>query len=91
VRRTAHRLRPRSLRGGDERPARTALAGLAATHTGSTAFAQAVLDTGLLGRELAGQPDFVARVAEFRDILTAQGPATAAAEANQASPVTIPA
>jgi fructuronate reductase len=71
-------------------PARTALAGLAATHAGSTAFAQAVLDTGLLGRELAGQPDFVARVAEFRDILTAHGPATAAAEADQASPLTIP-
>ena len=66
-------------------PARTGLAELATENPNSTTFVQAVLDSGLLGHELAQRQDFTARVAEFRDILTRNGPAAAAAEAEQAA------
>jgi fructuronate reductase len=64
-------------------PARGSLASLAFGNPSSTDFVQAVLDSGLLGQDLAQRPDFTTRVAEFRDILTRHGPAAAAAEAAQ--------
>ncbi len=62
-------------------PARTGLAALADAHPAPGPFVRAVLDTGLLGLDLAGRDDFVGRIAEFRGILTEHGPAAAAAEA----------
>lgn len=56
----------------------------AAGHARSTAvFVAEVLRSGLLGDELAAHPEFADRVAEFIDIITAHGPAAAAAEANR--------
>jgi fructuronate reductase len=66
-------------------PARAALVKLESENPGSTSFVQAVLDGGLLGQDLAQHPEFVTRVAEFRDILTRHSPAAAAAEAAQAA------
>lgn len=66
-------------------PARAGLATLAATHPAPATFVRSVLDTGLLGTDLAGRPEFVARVAEFRTILTRHGPAAAAAEAQRSA------
>ena len=65
-------------------PARPALAELAAAQPAPQPFVQAVLDTGLLGTDLAGHREFVDRVAEFRTILTTHGPSAAAAEAASA-------
>ena len=66
-------------------PARPGLVALESKNPGSTSFVKAVLDTGLLGQDLAQHPEFIARSAEFREILTRYGPAAAAAEAAQAS------
>jgi fructuronate reductase len=66
-------------------PARADLVALESENPGSTSFVKAVLGTGLLGQGLAQHPEFVARSAEFRDILTRHGPAAAAAEAAQAA------
>jgi fructuronate reductase len=65
-----------------------ARAGLVATRrrSRSTAeFAAAVLDEGLLGRELAARTSFTARVAELIDVIVTHGPITAATEAAQAA------
>ena len=66
-------------------PARPGLVTIEGENPGSIAFVHAVLDTGLLGQDLAQHSDFTARAAEFRDILTRHGTAAAAAEAAQAA------
>jgi fructuronate reductase len=76
--------------GFDPGPHATAMtdparAGLAARHGRSThEFVTAVLDDGLLGRELAARPEFAERVAELIDIIVRDGPHGAAAEAARA-------
>jgi fructuronate reductase len=66
-------------------PARAGLVQLESENTRSAAFVKAVLDTGLLGQDLAQHVEFAARAAEFRDILTRHSPTAAAAEAAQAA------
>ncbi|WP_037771699.1 mannitol dehydrogenase family protein [Streptomyces sclerotialus] len=66
-------------------PARVSLAGAAGRTSGTRSFVDAVLDGGLLGADLAGHPEFAARVAELVDVLTRHGVAAAVADAARAA------
>ena len=66
-------------------PARAGLVGARHRSRSTAEFAAAVLDDGLLGRDLAAHPAFTARVAELIDVITAHGPITAATEAARAA------
>ena len=66
-------------------PARERLAALRARTQGGQAFADAVLDDGLLGAELPQHPEFAVRAGEFIDLIQTRGPQAAAAEAAQSA------
>ncbi|MEV7426466.1 mannitol dehydrogenase family protein [Streptomyces sp. NPDC091212] len=68
-------------------PAREPLAALAhrVPMSGGASYAQAVLDSGLLGTGLTEFPAFAARIAEFIDAIVRHGPGAAASEAARAA------
>jgi len=66
-------------------PARAALVAMRHRSRSSAQFAAAVLDDGLLGRDLAARSAFAARVAELVDVIGAHGAVTAATEAARAA------
>ena len=70
-------------------PARAGLVATRHRSRSSAQFAAAVLDDGLLGRDLAAHSAFAARVAELIDVIGAHGAATAATEA-AATPRALP-
>jgi fructuronate reductase len=66
-------------------PARAGLVATRQRSRSSAQFAAAVLDDGLLGRDLAAHSAFAARVAELVDVIGAHGAVTAATEAARAA------
>jgi len=66
-------------------PARAGLVATRHRSRSSAQFAAAVLDDGLLGRDLAAHSAFAARVAELVDVIGAHGAVTAATEAARAA------
>jgi len=66
-------------------PARSGLLTARQRTRSTRKFVAAVLDDGLLGRELAAHSTFTARVAELVDVITAHGPVTAATDAARAA------
>jgi fructuronate reductase len=66
-------------------PARAGLVAARGRSRSAAEFAAAVLEDGLLGRELGDHAAFTGRVAELIDVIVAHGPAAAATDAARAA------